>query len=239
MFTRETFRFLGELAANNERTWFEANRQRYEDLVRGPALEFIAAMGPVLARIAPSFRAEPTKAGGSLMRVHRDTRFSADKTPYKTNVGIQFRHARGRDVHAPGLYVHLAPEECFFAAGCWHPGPEALAKIRGYIAAKPPRWFAARDDASFAAHWELWGERLVRPPQGFPADHPAIEDLKRKDFVAVADASRTDMLGPGLVERAAERFAVTAPLMKFLCNALEIGWTAGRESGDALRRSRR
>ncbi|MBP7148759.1 MAG: DUF2461 domain-containing protein [Acidobacteria bacterium] len=223
MFTRTTFDFLAELTAHNERAWFEANKQRYETLVREPALKFIAAMRPHLARFAPSFRAEPLRVGGSLMRVHRDTRFSRDKTPYKTNVGIQFRHALGKDVHAPGFYVHLALDECFLAAGCWHPEPEALARIRAYVAARPARWFKARDDARFTAHWELAGDTLVRPPQGFAPDHPAIADLKRKDFVAVAGATRAQMLGPGLVKLARARFAEAMPLVKFLCDALEIG----------------
>ena len=122
MFSKATLEFLDELDANNNRTWFEANKQRYESLVRGPALDFIEAMGPVLKTFAPHFRVDPRKTGGSLMRVYRDTRFSHDKTPYKTNIGIQFRHALGKDVHAPGFYVHIAADECFFAAGCWHHG---------------------------------------------------------------------------------------------------------------------
>ena len=91
-------------------------------------------MEPALKKFAPSFRAEPRKVGGSLMRVFRDTRFSRDKTPYKTNIGIQFRHALGKDVHAPGFYVHIATDECFFGAGCWHPEADALGKIRDTIA---------------------------------------------------------------------------------------------------------
>ena len=83
--------FLDELAQNNERDWFIENKDRYERLVREPALDFIVAMGPLLDRIAPEFEAVAKKMGGSLMRVFRDTRFGRDKTPYKTNVGIQFR----------------------------------------------------------------------------------------------------------------------------------------------------
>ncbi len=224
MFTRETFTFLAELTAHNDRAWFEDNKPRYEALVREPALEFIAAMRAPLARFAPAFRAEPLKVGGSLMRVHRDTRFSRDKTPYKTNVGIQFRHAAGKDVHAPGFYVHLAVDGCFLGAGCWHPEPDALARMRGAIAEKPKRWFAVRDQRGFAAHWSLSGDSLARAPQGFAADHPAIEDLKRKDLVAVCETSRSAMIGPGLVGLAAERFTAAAPLMKFLCAALDVPW---------------
>ncbi len=222
MFTQATFVFLDELAANNDRAWFEANKPRYEALVREPALEFIGAMGPVLATFAPCFRAEPRKVGGSLMRVFRDTRFSRDKTPYKTNIGIQFRHELGKDIHAPGFYVHIATDECFFAVGCWHPDPDALGKLRDLIAKKPEKWFAARNDKKFIAQWKLWGDSLIRPPRGYDTTHPAIEDIKRKDFVAMAPLSIKEATGTGLVKLAGKRFAETVPFMKFLCAALEV-----------------
>ncbi len=222
MFTKATFKFLDELAANNNRAWFEANKPRYESLVREPALEFIEAMAPALERFAPSFRAEPRKMGGSLMRVFRDTRFSRDKTPYKTNIGIQFRHALGKDVHAPGFYVHIATDECFFAVGCWHPDSDALGLMRDRIAQKPEKWFAARNDKKFAAQWDLWGDSLTRPPRGYAADHPAIEDLKRKDFVAIAPLSIAEVTASGLVKLAEKRFTSSVPFMRFLCEALDV-----------------
>jgi uncharacterized protein (TIGR02453 family) len=222
MFTKATLKFLGELADNNDRAWFAANKLRYESLVREPALDFIEAMGPVLKTFAPHFRAEARKVGGSLMRVYRDTRFSNDKTPYKTNIGIQFRHSLGKDVHAPGFYVHISPEECFFAVGCWHPDPDALRQIRDTIAKDPEKWFSARDDKKFVAQWELWGDSLTRPPRGYDAGHPAIEDIKRKDFVAMSPLSVAEVTGTGLVKLAGKRFAASAPFMKFQCEALGV-----------------
>ena len=222
MFTQATFNFLDELAANNERAWFEANKSRYESLVREPALEFIEAMGPALETFAPNFRAEPRKVGGSLMRVFRDMRFSRDKTPYKTNIGIQFRHTLGKDIHAPGFYVHIATDKCFFAVGCWHPEPDALGNIRDLVAQKPEQWFAARNDKKFIAQWELWGDRLTRPPRGYDIKHPAIEDIKRKDFVAIAPLTIKEAAGTGLVKLTGKRFAETVPFMKFLCEALDV-----------------
>jgi uncharacterized protein (TIGR02453 family) len=224
MFTKATLDFLDELAANNNKAWFDAHKPRYEELVREPALDFIEAMDPVLKTFAPNFRAEPRKMGGSLMRVYRDTRFSRDKTPYKTNIGIQFRHALGKDMHAPGFYVHVATDECFFAAGCWHPEADVLGKLRDRIAQKPEKWFAARDDKKFIAQWELWGDKLTRPPRGYAADHPAIEDIKRKDFVAIATLSSREATGAGLVKLAGKRFAEAAPFMRFLCEALDIAY---------------
>lgn len=224
MFSEATFGFLADLAANNNRVWFEANKPRYEALVREPALDFIEAMGPHLAVLAPNFRADARKLGGSLMRVYRDTRFARDKTPYKTNIGIQFRHALGKDVHAPGFYVHVSEYECFLAVGCWRPEADALARIRERIAENPGRWFAVRDDETFAAQWIASGERLSRPPRGYAADHPAIDDLKRKDFVALADLSRNDVLSAGLVNLAAAKFSAARPFMEFLCRALAVAY---------------
>lgn len=222
MFSKSTFKFLNELAANNDRSWFEVNKPRYEALVREPALEFVDAMAPALAKFAPHFRAEPRKMGGSLMRVFRDTRFSRDKTPYKTNIGIQFRHELGKDVHAPGFYVHIANDGCFFGAGCWHPESGALGRIRDLIAAKPERWQALLKDRKFATRWALAGDSLTRPPRGYAADHPAIEDLKRKDFIGLANLDDNEVTSSGLIKLAAIRFATAAPFMKFLCEAQNV-----------------
>lgn len=224
MFTRATLGFLEQLAANNTREWFAANKAGYEALVREPAQELIAAMAPALEQFAPHFRADPRKAGGSLMRVFRDTRFSRDKTPYKTNIGIQFRHELGKDVHAPGFYLHVAPDECFLGVGCWHPEADMLGRIRDRIAENPQRWFALRDEKKFAAHWTLTGDSLTRPPRGYAADHPALEDLKRKDFIGIAPLSFDEVIGPRLVKLASTRFATAAPFMRFLCGAAEVSY---------------
>lgn len=220
MFTAATFAFLDDLTVHNDRAWFEANRQRYEAEVRAPALAFIEAMAPLLGKFAPRFRADPRKVGGSLMRIHRDTRFSRDKTPYKTNVGIQFRHDLGKDVHAPGFYLHVAGDGCFLGAGCWHPEPEDLARIRDRVATQPERWFAARDDRRLRKDWELAGDSLARPPLGYAADHPAVEDLKRKDFIGLAGLSYDEVVSAKLPGIAAKRFATAMPLVAFLCEAL-------------------
>ena len=222
MISQATLGFLDELSANNNRPWFEENKPRYESLVRGPALDFIAAMGPLLEKFAPHFRADPRKQGGSLMRVYRDTRFSRNKTPYKTNIGIQFRHELGKDIHAPGYYVHIASDECFLAVGCWHPEADALGRIRELIAQHPDKWFSARDDKKFHSLWALAGDSLVRPPRGYATAHPALEDLKRKDFIVLATLTQAEVVGPWLVKLAAARFAAATPFMKFLCSALEV-----------------
>ncbi|MEW6163496.1 MAG: DUF2461 domain-containing protein [Pseudomonadota bacterium] len=221
-FSTATFRFLENLAEHNDRAWFEAHKDEYEDCVRGPALDYIRAMAPLLADFAPEFRADARKLGGSLMRVYRDTRFARDKTPYKTNVGIQFRHALGKDVHAPGFYLHVAPEECFLGVGSWHPDADLLGRMRDLIVAKPERWRAARDDPGFAGVWQLVGDSLTRPPRGYAADHPEIDDLRRKDFIGLAGLTRKEVCGARLADLSAARFAAAAPFMRFLCEAAGV-----------------
>jgi uncharacterized protein (TIGR02453 family) len=120
-FKPSLFEFLEQLAENNNRPWFQANKGRYEHDVLEPAMAFIRAFQPRLKRISSYFVANDRRVGGSLMRVYRDTRFAKDGEPYKTNIGIQFRHEQGRDIHAPGFHVHIAPGECFLAVACGDP----------------------------------------------------------------------------------------------------------------------
>ena len=216
--------FLSELARNNERAWFAENKNRYEELVREPALDFIQAMGQPIADAAPRFVAVPRKTGGSLMRPYRDTRFSKDKTPYKTNVGIQFRHEFARDVHAPGFYVHIHPEEVFLAVGSWRPAPEALRAIRERIVDHPETWTAVRDQKSFRRRFDLAGESLKRAPKGVDRDHPLLDDLKRKDFVAVRNLDPAVVCSPRLQQQAVSAFATAIPFMRFLCDATGAPW---------------
>ncbi len=218
-FSPDTTTFLSELAAHNNREWFQDNKARYEDQVRDPALAFIAAMAQPLSGLSAHFTAVPKKTGGSLMRVHRDTRFSKDKVPYKTNIGIQFRHERGKDVHAPGYYFHIDPEQVFIGAGVWHPDGSALGKIRDAIAADPQGWQTARASIS---GWHLEGDRLKRAPKGYDPDHPMIEDLKRKDFIGITDLTHADLSRPELLDKVSAAYKQATPLMRFLCGALEL-----------------
>ena len=221
-FGPELAAFLQDLRSNNERGWFTGNRDRYEETVREPARAFIRAMAPALAAISPHFRADDRKTGGSLMRIHRDTRFSRDKTPYKTNVGIQFRHALGRDVHAPGFYVHLEPGSAFLGAGVWRPDSSALFMIRARIDEEPDTWRAVRDDEAFRAAFRLGGESLKTMPRGFARDHALAEDLRRKDFIALHELPIGDALGPEFPDLATARMRDSGGFMRFLCEALDV-----------------
>lgn len=221
-FPRETAKFLAELAENNEREWFKENKHRYESHVLEPALDFINTMEPRIEKISPHFTAIAKRTGGSLMRVYRDTRFSKNKTPYKTNIGIHFRHELGRDVHAPGFYLHVQPKNCFVGTGISRPDSSALAAIRSRIDEKPGVWKRARDSKRFVEQFYLRGEQLKRPPRGYSADHPYIEDLKRKDFIAIAEFPIGRIRSKDLPDEVAARYATAKPLMRFLCAALAI-----------------
>jgi uncharacterized protein (TIGR02453 family) len=221
-FTADTLRFLSELAQHNDRLWFAANKPRYEAQVAEPALAFIEAFAPQLAKISKHFVASPKRSGGSLIRVYRDTRFAKDKTPYKTNIGVQFRHERGRDIHAPGFYLHIEPGSCFVAAGLWHPEASALAAIRMEILDQPKLWQRARDNRRFREHFALGGDSLAKPPRGFPPDAQHMEDLRRKDFIASCTVQDQEVLRPAFIADVAARFASASPLMAFLCGALDL-----------------
>ena len=221
-FGAETIGFLEELEDNNNRTWFQTNRHRYDSEVLAPAFAFISAVGPLLAGVSECFTAVPKRTGGSLMRVYRDTRFSRDKTPYKTNIGIQFRHEQGKDVHAPGYYLHMESTGCFLAAGMWRPEAAALKAIRERIANRPGEWRKVIQSRHFKSEYTLGGTALTRPPRGYACDVRYIEDIKRKDFVGASDFSIERAAAAGFPEEVVERFACATPLMKFLCTAVGV-----------------
>jgi uncharacterized protein (TIGR02453 family) len=213
---------LKELAANNDRKWFEANKERYEADVREPALAFIRQMEKPIARISPCFTAIAKKTGGSLMRVHRDVRFSKDKRPYKTNVGIQFRHTAGKDVHAPGWYVHLEPGQCFLGAGIWHPDADTLRMIRAAIDSGPKNWKRVSAGNGFRDIWEPAGDSLTRPPRGYEDNHPAIVDIKRKDHIAVCKLTQAEIVASGFAEEVAKRYQVATPYVGWLTKTIGL-----------------
>ncbi|MBX2836079.1 MAG: DUF2461 domain-containing protein [Gammaproteobacteria bacterium] len=222
MFSRKTVKFLNDLSSNNNRVWFDQNKERYEDEVRGPALEYIQTMAEPLRKISPHFIASPKKVGGSLMRVHRDIRFSKDKTPYKTNIGIQFRHERGKDVHAPGFYLHIEPGDVFIAGGIWHPDSPTLKNVRMLMDEHQAEWKKLTRKLVTKDGFELQGDTLKRPPAGYAIEHPLIEDLKRKDFIAVQSIKVSSVYAKDFVAQSSKLFRQCAPLVKFVCEANDL-----------------
>tara|TARA_R110002049_G_scaffold4601_5_gene32647 strand:- start:904507 stop:905193 length:687 start_codon:yes stop_codon:yes gene_type:complete len=220
--TPRLFKFLRELKKNNNRDWFAENKPRYESDVRDPAVELVRRLEKPLAKVAPMLMAIPKGHGGSVMRIYKDTRFSKDKTPYKTNVGISLRHQACKDIHAPGVYIHLEPNECFVGAGCWRPEKNVLAATRAAIDTDPQGWKRARDNKAFRQSFELAGESLKTKPRDYPADHPMIDDLKRIDFIAVAPLTPKDFVDEKIVDKLIDHVKRSKPLMRFLCDAIEI-----------------
>lgn len=216
------FKFLRDLKAHNDREWFHANKERYERDVKDPALAFVAAMASPLRRISPHFVADPRPVGGSMFRIHRDTRFARDKSPYKTQVGLHFRHERAKDAHAPGFYLHLAPGEVFAGAGIWHPETRDQLRIREAIVEDPTGWKRANSGKEFRKAYKLAGDSLKRPPRGFDSEHALIEDLMRKDFIAVKSLTQKDATSADFLDQIVASFRTAAPLMKFLCRAMDV-----------------
>ena len=221
-FKPSTLKFLKELKLNNNRDWFMQNKSRYEAEVLSPTLDYIAAMGEPLAMISPHFNAIPKRMGGSLMRVNRDMRFSKDKTPYKTNIGIQFRHSFAKDVHAPGYYVHIDPNEVFIGIGTWHPPSDALLKIREHIVEHPKKWVSVRNKINGYSEFNLVGDKLKTAPRGFDKDHPLIDDLRWKDFIAAKNLDVSEIQKDNFVDVSASLFKSATPYMKFLCDAVGV-----------------
>jgi len=217
--TRDLFRFLGELRRHNNREWFNANKDRYLAEMRDPLLGFIAAIAPGLRAISPHLVADPHPSRGSLLRIYRDTRFSRDKTPYKTNAGLFFALEAEKDAEAPGYYLHLAPGEVFMGAGMWRPGGETLQAIRSAIVRDPSAWKRARRPG--LTHGE---NTLKRAPRGFDPDHPLAADLKRLSFttgVSFTEAQACAVDFPARFVRACRR---AAPLMRFLARAMRVAF---------------
>lgn len=234
-FSAETFKFLRQLAKNNSREWFLDNKPRYEAEVRGPALRLIADLADPFKDISPQLTAVAKPVGGSLFRIHRDTRFAGDKRPYKTHVGMYFAHAaaskaaRGEVGNAsmgrldtPGLYLHIEPGACFLGGGIWHPQSETTRLIRDYMLSNPASWKKATRDPKFLKVFALTGAALVRPPKGYDPTHELIGDLKRKDFIASSQLDDDLLLRPDLIKQLMSRYVLMAPLLDWLCGSLDL-----------------
>lgn len=212
-FPPEALKFFRQLERNNRRDWFEPRKQLFLDSVRAPMEEFVAAIDAALASFAPEAVTLPERA---IYRIYRDTRFSPDKSPYKTHIAASFfRSDLGRHV-AGGYYVEISHRWVGVAGGVYMPTPENLRLIRVHIMENFERFESlARDKKLLAAMGPLTGERLVRPPKGFPPDHPAVEWLKFRHWYfwkeLPAELATTKRLLPEVVAR----FRLMKPVIDF------------------------
>jgi uncharacterized protein (TIGR02453 family) len=222
-FSPNLFRFLRRLKKNNRREWFRDNKDVYMRDVRDPMLRFVSDFAPQLAKISPHFVADPRPVGGSLFRIYRDVRFSKDKSPYKTMAAVQFRHEDGKDVHAPGFYLHLEPGLVFAGCGLWHPDSQTLRKVRDAIVDDPSRWKGIIHAAGFKnKNLALSGESLKKPPRGYDPEHRFVEDLKRKDFVVSANFTEKDACAPDFLTRFSRTCRQAAAFNRFLTEAVGL-----------------
>jgi uncharacterized protein (TIGR02453 family) len=205
--------FLKKLRRNNNRDWFQKHKPVYEESVRQPMERLVEAMAAKFAAFAPEILASPKV---SLFRIYRDTRFAKDKKPYKTHVAAVFPHRSLEKHEGACFYFHLAPGEFFIGGGLWRPLPEELRAVREYIADQFQRFEAIIQARSFRRMFgELTGEQLTRPPRGFPAEHPAAEYLRFKQFLA-SRTLQTDLATSHLSETLVETFRTLHPLIGFL-----------------------
>jgi uncharacterized protein (TIGR02453 family) len=225
-FRPAAFQFLRDLARNNKKEWFEANRDVYEGQVREPMRRLVEALDARLGGIAPEIVGDAKR---SMFRIHRDVRFSQDKSPYKTNAGAWLYHRdAGRKVGTvgegggAGFYFHIDPTTCFMAGGIWMPARPALLRIREAIAARPTALARLTRAPGFRRRFDGLREeaKLRRVPQGFPPDHPAAEWLKLQSFTASAPIERNVVTSPRLVDRLCRDFEALVPLVRWLNHAL-------------------
>jgi uncharacterized protein (TIGR02453 family) len=222
LFDPDLLRFLNDLRSHNNKPWFERNRSRYERVYKDAFTSFVTEFGSRLSHLSPYLVADPRPVGGSVMRIFRDTRFSKDKSPYRTYTVVHFAHRDAGEGRAPGLFLYVAPDEISAGGGLWHPEPAVAHKIRTRIVRRPGEWLAATASPTFRRRFKLTGESLKRPPPGFPRDHPQIAELMRRDFVASTDVPRSEFTSTRFLAFYEGVGRDLRPLLKFLCDAVGL-----------------
>jgi uncharacterized protein (TIGR02453 family) len=231
-FNPEALKFFRGLARNNDREWFDQRKPVYEREVKAPMLALIAEVNDALARFAPEHVREPRKA---IMRIYRDTRFAADKRPYKTNVAAWWVRRGLEKTSGAGFYFSVSAKETVIAAGAYMPSPEQLLAIRRHIVMHHAELRAMLADRKLkAAMHEFEGNKLSRAPRGFPADSPALDLLLCRQWGVSATLPAATALEPTLVKEITKRFALAAPMVDFL----NAGIVAGGASPPGSARAR-
>lgn len=212
-FTPKTLSFLRSLKRNNRREWFHARRAQYDTHVRGPMIEIIERLADDFATIAPEFVAD---AKSSLFRPFRDTRFSDDKRPLKTNIAARFPHRVLGRQNGAGLYFEVAPGWVWMGGGIWAPDTPQLQAIREHIALHHHELARIVSTPAFKTRGGLTGDRLTRVPRGFSADHPAAEWLRFRQFMGVREEAGAFATRRDFYARLRDTLAAWVPLCRFL-----------------------
>lgn len=219
MLKKETLNFIKNVAENNNREWFAANKDVYET-AKADVLELVASLIPELAKIDPllSAEADPKK---SLLRIYRDVRFSKNKDPYKNNFGIWFS-AKSKGGNEPGYYLHIQPGKGFLAGGYWMPEAPHLKLIRQEIDYNIGDFKEIINEKDFKKNFKLGVDNALKnAPKGYDPADPNIEFLKLKSFEAITKIDDEEFLKPNLVNKLISSFKTVQPLVAFLRNAIE------------------
>ena len=213
-FPADALAFFRQLKKNNTREWFAEHKDRYEENVKQPMEALLATLSTKLRNVVPEIAIEPKKA---IYRIYRDTRFSKDKTPYKTWCAASFSHT-GRDRKtAPGYYFHFNDKELGIGGGLYAPMPEQLKNIRAAIDRDHTQLLAILADKKFKKLFgELDGELLTRVPQGFDKEHPAAELLRRKQFLCWTTTDPKVITEEAFVDTLVTHITAMAPLVRWL-----------------------
>ena len=218
MIQSNTLNFIKDVAEHNNREWFADNKDRYET-AKTDVLALVEQLIPKLAAIDPEFSID-TPAKKCLMRIYRDVRFSKNKDPYKNNYGISF-NTKAKGIPDPGYYLHIQPGECFFAAGFWMPEAPVLKKIREEIDYNTSEFLDIIQAKPFSSLFQLeQTDKLKNAPKGYEIDHPQIELLKLKSFIALTPLKDQDFLKSGIVAQLTKAFEGVYPFVQFLRNAV-------------------
>ena len=213
-FTPEALKFLRNLARHNDRAWFTPRKATYERELKTPMLALIEAINHAFADFAPDHIRQPHKA---MMRIYRDTRFAADKRPYKTHVAAWWVRAGLEKTSGAGFYLSVGAKEVVIAAGMYMPSPEQLLAVRRHILEHHAELRALLGSRKLkTALTEFEGNRLTRAPRGFPADSPAADLLLCRQWGVSATLPAEAALSPSLLKEITRRFALAAPVVDFL-----------------------
>lgn len=219
-FPPEGLKFLRQLKKNNNREWFGSHKSDYENFVKLPMQAFVAALAGPMGKLAPEVDVHPKR---SMFRIYRDTRFSKNKTPYKTHVASVF-HLHGHWQESAGFYVHVEPGGVYVGGGIYMPDSKQLKEIRTALVERPKEFLSIVEDPKFVKRFgAIEAEKLRRIPHGFPADHWMGEWLKYKQFIAGVEWKDKECLSPGFVEKVLGVYSDLLPLIRFLNEALQKG----------------
>ena len=217
MIRKETFQFLKNLKKNNNREWFNENRELYNSIRK----EFEDFISIVIQEIAVFDPGSYTTAKEAIYRIHNDLRFSKDKPPYKTNFGAYITGGGRRGITA-GYYLHIEPGESFLAGGIYMPSPDILKAVRTEILENYDEFLSIVNDPLFIKNFgrNLWGEKLKSAPKGFPADFIGIDYLKYKHYTIAKDIADTGVTGKAYLKDTLSTFRSMVPFNSFINKAI-------------------